>query len=103
MSIVRTVRETFNNFQNYKKQEEFTDDNTDEDIDKNKKILLAVVFLSIMIAIPYIWFGIVYIQDIHPKIDVEGKNLFLFLVYLMVFNYSIIMLNDFIILYLLLL
>ena len=103
MSLVRTITDFKKNYDNiisYKNNisEKFTDTN---DMKVKKNDLMIVVFLSILLCIPYIWFGIVYINNIHPTLTLEYKNFFLILIYLMIFNYSIVAINDFIVLFLL--
>lgn len=102
MSLVKTITDFKNNYNNIlhfrNNSEKFScNDKTKENKNPRKSDLMIVIILSMLLCIPYIWFGLVYINNIHPTLTLEYRNFFLILIYLMVFNYSIIVMNDFVV------
>ena len=104
MSIIHTIMDIKENYKNLmtiknKTMEGF--DNIEKKMKIKKSDLVIILLLSMLYCLPFIWFGIVYINNIHPTLNIEYKNLFLILIYLMIINYSFVVLNDFIVLFLL--
>ena len=63
-------------------------------------MLYIILISNIIFAYVYIWFSYVYINDINPKITVEYQTLFLVLVYFLLIDNSISLLNNIFMLFL---